>query len=173
MKYIVLALASAIRYDVSEGPTKVDFGEADDQVARRTLDDGGHWSNPLSWHDNGDDDEVVLTMLNGQLRDVPKLEYSDNVDKTTGAKDIYDKDGDGVEDNIWFHPDELDRFYKPAVFNPLEDMYNTRSGHLPGHRRKSQYEAEGEPTFGDDGLLFRSADFLANRRSAGDYDFKN
>ena len=65
MKYIVLALASAIKYDVSEGPTKADFGEADDQVARRSLDDAGNWSNPLSWHDDGTDDEVVLTMLDG------------------------------------------------------------------------------------------------------------
>merc|ERR1711939_727138 len=50
-------------------------------------------------------------------------------------------------------------------------MYNTQQGHLPGHRRKSQEDAE--PKFGSDGLLFRSNDFLANRNNAGEYDFKN
>ena len=77
MKFIALAVlafvstTSAIRYDESEGPTKVDLSENDDEVLARADDDGTKkWQkeNPLSWADEGDADETVLTMLDGTLR---------------------------------------------------------------------------------------------------------
>jgi len=46
---------------------------------------------------------------------------------------IRDEDGDGVEDNVHKTFWELDRFNKPAVFMPLEDLHNTHHGNLPGH----------------------------------------
>ena len=64
------AIASAIRYDASEGPTKVDMGELDQVVVNREHDIangfkyGGYgltaWHNPLSDADDGQDDESVL-----------------------------------------------------------------------------------------------------------------
>ena len=57
---VVTQLHADIRYAVSEGPTKVDLGEADDTVLPRELDDKGKWSNPLTWTDDGEDDEVIL-----------------------------------------------------------------------------------------------------------------
>ena len=48
-----------IRYAESEGPTKVDLGENDEDVMPRN----GHadWGNPLGWKDDGElDDSVVL-----------------------------------------------------------------------------------------------------------------
>ena len=53
------------KYAVSEGPTKVDFGEADHNVLPREFDVGNGkkfhgWTNPLSWTDNGEDDSVVI-----------------------------------------------------------------------------------------------------------------
>jgi len=53
------------KYAVSEGPTKVDFGEADNNVVPREFDvkNGAKfhgWTNPLSWTDNGEDDSVVI-----------------------------------------------------------------------------------------------------------------
>ena len=64
------------------------------------------------------------------------IPYNAGFDVAEHRKDIYDADGDGVEDNQWYHPDVLEKFYKPAVFNPLEDMYNTHHGNLPGHIQK-------------------------------------
>ena len=60
--------ASALRYAVSEGPTKVDFGEDDNNVLPREAVTAGEWSNPLAKTDDGLDDETVLTMLDGQVR---------------------------------------------------------------------------------------------------------
>ena len=45
-----------------------------------------------------------------------------------------DEDGDGVEDNVHFTSQELDRFYKPPVFGPADEMHNTQHGNLPGHK---------------------------------------
>jgi hypothetical protein len=59
--------------------------------------------------------------------------------------EIYDKDGDGVEDNIAFHHDELDEFYQPAVFGDVEDLYNTHHGNMPGHVQKEFDKLETEP----------------------------
>lgn len=46
---------------------------------------------------------------------------------------IYDEDGDGVEDNVHKTQDELDRFRKMVFSSSVEDMHNTRNGELPGH----------------------------------------
>jgi len=70
MKYTVyLALiASVSSYDVSEGPTKEDNGEADPSVVYRESDiENGKkksgWTNPLGWTDSGADDDTVLLAL--------------------------------------------------------------------------------------------------------------
>jgi iron uptake system EfeUOB component EfeO/EfeM len=53
------------RYDESEGPTKEDNGENDNVVVYRENDiENGKkksgWTNPLSWADDGNDDDTVL-----------------------------------------------------------------------------------------------------------------
>ena len=74
MKFILLAVgivqAAKLKYNTSEGPTKVDFGEADEVVVNREHDVangykyGGYgltaWHNPLADADNGQDDESIL-----------------------------------------------------------------------------------------------------------------
>ena len=59
-----------------------------------------------------------------------------------GYREIYDEDGDGVEDNVEKTRDELDRFYDPNVYGDAgdADIYNTHHGDMPGHVRKSEYE---------------------------------
>ena len=159
--FAVLALldqASAIRYDKSEGPTKVDFGENDDHkgVLTRADDDGTtKWQkeNPIGWTDDGEDDGVVLTMTDGSLLNVSALiqlqrphhhhhrHVTDALTMIDGTmRPIYDEDGDGVEDNVKKTRDELDRFYDPAVFGVAEDIHNTHHGNLPGHVRRAEYE---------------------------------
>ena len=81
MKFALLAAialigqTSAIRYEESEGPTKVDLGEDDPNVVGRADDSSdpkvlSKWKkdNPLEWQDEGDADETVLTMTDGSLR---------------------------------------------------------------------------------------------------------
>ena len=63
-----------------------------------------------------------------------------------GNNDITDKDGDGVEDNIYWVSSEYDKFYKPAVFGISEDIYNTHHGNLPGHRQAEHDAIESEPS---------------------------
>ena len=69
MKFALIALiATVAAYDVSEGPTKVDLGEADSAVVMREIDTGNGvkfsgWNNPLAWTDDGTDDEDVLPQL--------------------------------------------------------------------------------------------------------------
>ena len=72
-----LALAAQavnVKYDESEGPTKVDLGEDDLKIMDRADDNSdpkvGKWQkeNPLTWQDGGDADETVLTMLDGTLK---------------------------------------------------------------------------------------------------------
>ena len=46
---------------------------------------------------------------------------------------IYDEDGDGVEDNVEKTYDELDDFYYPNQFGPVDEINNTHHGNLPGH----------------------------------------
>lgn len=150
---------TAIKYDKSEGPTKVDLGEDDPNVVERADDSSNpkdaKWKkeNPLSWTDDGDDDHVVLTMLDGSLletgyRETKKfsshhMSFGSVLTMVDGSmRPIYDEDGDGVEDNVKKTREELDRFYEPAVFHPAEDIHNTHHGNLPGHVRKAEYEAE-------------------------------
>ena len=54
-----MSQASAIEYDASEGPTKADYGEHDDEatVIREDRSKNG-WVNPLSLTDDGADDEM-------------------------------------------------------------------------------------------------------------------
>ena len=61
-------------------------------------------------------------------------------------RDIYDEDGDGIEDNIAFTADQTDKFYLPNRFFPTEHVYNTRHGGLPGFRQKVFFEGQSEPT---------------------------
>ena len=74
MKFISVAVIalianiSAIQYAESEGPTKADLGEADETVLPRTLDAAGKWSNPLGWHDDGADDDTILTQLDTEKK---------------------------------------------------------------------------------------------------------
>ena len=68
----LVAQGAKLTYKDSEGPTKVDLGENDDHkgVLTRADDDGtAKWQkeNPLGWTDDGEDDAVVLTMLDGSL----------------------------------------------------------------------------------------------------------
>ena len=58
-----------------------------------------------------------------------------------GKRQIYDLDGDGVEDNVKRTRDELDDFYYPNQFGDAgDDIYNTHHGNLPGHLRLEEYE---------------------------------
>ncbi len=62
---ILLQHKAQIRYDESEGPTKVDLGELDQVVVNRESDVGNGfkyhgWHNPLADADEGEDDERVL-----------------------------------------------------------------------------------------------------------------
>ena len=65
--------------------------------------------------------------------------------KNTYGQEIYDEDGDGVEDNLRYTHHELDKFYKPNNFFPTEDLYNTRHGNLPGHVQRYWYKKQEEP----------------------------
>lgn len=54
---------------------------------------------------------------------------------------IYDADGDGIEDNMKLSSEQLDAFYKPNFFGaPIEHIFNTRHGNLPGERNKYFYD---------------------------------
>ena len=166
MKFITIAAlalvgqASAVKYADSEGPTKMDLGEDDAKVVDRADDSGDKdWikENPLSWADDGEDDPVILTMLDGSLRAASAKHHKKRHHQHSfgsvltmvdgSMRPIYDEDGDGVEDNVKKTRDELDRFYEPAVFHPAEDIYNTQHGNLPGHIRKAEYEVEPVETF--------------------------
>ena len=57
--------SSLLQYAESEGPTKVDLGDADFTVVYREKDISNGkkfsgWTNPLGWTDDGKDDENVL-----------------------------------------------------------------------------------------------------------------
>ena len=84
--------------------------------------------------------EDLMTL---QTQDLHDKEWKD----ATGAfgQDIYDEDGDGVEDNVKFTHKQLDKFYKPNNFFPTENLYNTRHGNLPGHIQAYYYRGQSEP----------------------------
>ena len=131
------AMAVQLRYDEAEGPTKADNGESDETVvprySKKELKKLG-WVHPHQRLDDGNDDDTVLTMMNGQMLKITK-------------RRIYDADGDGVEDNVDKTRDELDRFYHPFAFGVAEEINNTHHGNLPGHVRKE--EEEQEPVYND------------------------
>jgi hypothetical protein len=54
------------------------------------------------------------------------------------GRDINDKDGDGVEDNVGKSQDELDRFRKKVFGSEIEEMHNTHNGEFPGHTRAGE-----------------------------------
>lgn len=60
-----------------------------------------------------------------------------------GNNEIYDADGDGVEDNVsdGWQSWKFDKFYLPAVFHEVEDINNTHHGNLPGMLQK-EFEDE-------------------------------
>ena len=123
---------------------KPDYGEDDPDVLPR--DGLPKWGNPLHWKDDGNDDDVVVTQTDGSDI-VIRRNIDDLVSRSLMQREIYDADGDGVEDNIHKTYDELDRFYIPNRYFPSEDIYNTHHGNLPGHVRKSEYE--GPPEYWD------------------------
>ena len=84
--------------------------------------------------------EDLMTL---QTQDLHGKEWKD----ATGAfgQEIYDEDGDGVEDNVKFTHKQLDKFYKPNNFFPTENLYNTRHGNLPGHIQAYYYRGQDEP----------------------------
>ena len=57
-----------VRYEEGEGPTKADNGDSDFSVVNREADinekseHASGWTNPLSWTDNGEDDDLVVNM---------------------------------------------------------------------------------------------------------------
>ena len=62
-----------MRYDQSEGPTKVDNGELDQVVVNREHDIAngykyGGWHNPLMDADGGADDETVVLQIKSSMR---------------------------------------------------------------------------------------------------------
>ena len=64
-----------------------------------------------------------------------------------GKNRIYDKDGDGVEDNVEKTSAELDEYYDPAVYGWVEDLQNTHHGNMPGHISMEFDLAESEPKY--------------------------
>lgn len=132
----LLAVASAhkltTRYAVSEGPTKVDLGENDNDVLSRNGNE--QYGNPLEYNDSGAGDDTVVLQTDGTAIVLHHVK-----------REIYDEDGDGVEDNVEKTRAELDRFYIPNNFYPTEDIFNTHHGNMPGHIRKEEYQ--GAPTY--------------------------
>ena len=70
-----------------------------------------------------------------------QMEYPQFAKVKPHRRRIIDEDGDGVEDNIKLSSEQLDKFYLPNVFGaPIEHIYNTRHGNLPGERNKYFYD---------------------------------
>lgn len=49
-----------VQYDESEGPTKADNGQNDNLILNRAAWGAIGWTNPLSWKDDGSDDDLVV-----------------------------------------------------------------------------------------------------------------
>jgi len=63
-----IKLRMYMQYDEAEGPTKEDNGELDNVVVYREDDvkngeKKSGWTNPLSWEDEGQDDDTVLAQI--------------------------------------------------------------------------------------------------------------
>ena len=89
--FALLAVASAhklsSRYAESEGPTKVDLGENDYDVLARNGNE--NYGNPLEYNDSGASDDTVVLQTDGTAIVLHRVK-----------REIYDEDGDGVEDNV-------------------------------------------------------------------------
>jgi hypothetical protein len=93
MKYtlaITLLLASVSAFDVAEGPTKADNGEADPGVVGREHDiangvKASGWTNPLGWADDGAGDESVLLQMHRNKRD----EYDGDTNTVSQYDDMH------------------------------------------------------------------------------------
>ena len=71
----------------------------------------------------------------------------------------WDMDYDGVSDNRKLTLAELDTFYWPQVFGPVDDVLsNTHHGNLPGHTDWEQHDREAEP-------LDRSFELVKKKRN--------
>jgi hypothetical protein len=75
-----------LQYDEAEGPTKEDNGEADEVVVFRESDiENGKkfsgWTNPLSWTDEGADDETVLVQQKYDEAEGPTKEDNGELDQ--------------------------------------------------------------------------------------------
>ena len=74
---------AGVRYEESGFPTKVDMGEGDEYEINREADLNGHkdkssgWTNPLSWEDDGTDDDAILNMGydTSKLKDKETITY--------------------------------------------------------------------------------------------------
>ena len=109
-------------YDVAEGPTKVDFGESDDQAAMPEADVANGkkfsgWTNPLGWTDSGEDDESVLLGIRNQksAKDLMliNLKKPDNLDGDPDTVSDYDAHKNPTE-------------HKPSLENFLQKPTKTR-----------------------------------------------
>ena len=87
---------------------------------------------------NGPEDLIAI-----QTQDLDNKEYKEAFH--SNGQEIYDEDGDGVEDNKHLTHKQLDKFYKPNNFFPTEHIYNTRHGNLPGHIQAYYYRGQSEP----------------------------
>jgi hypothetical protein len=74
------------KYEESDFPTKVDLGDGDDLIINREHDIANGWkvsgwTNPLSWEDDGTDDDGILNLGydTNKLKDKEdKLKYGEN-----------------------------------------------------------------------------------------------
>ena len=98
--------------------------------------------------DNLYDKEFIQTDATNQSKlslYIKWIESPEELDETAGSlynlgqREIYDEDGDGIQDLAWKLPNyhELDKFYMPRVYGVVEDLHNTHWGGLPGHPEKS------------------------------------
>ena len=138
MKYINLAIfcliastnAIKLSFDESEGPTKADKGESDDQVLHASSldhDKGVKWTNPLNWKDDGTDDDKVLTQSDGSLIVLKSTRGSETMPDLRAHLE---------------HHNDLDNFYHPAVYGIVEDIYNTHHLELPLSKPPSHNDEE-------------------------------
>ena len=135
--------AIKIKYDEAEGPTKADKGENDDQVLHASSLDhnkGVKWTNPLHWHDDGTDDDKVLTQSDGSLivlKSTKDEKTGDDKKKKDGKKEFI-TDVHDVK-----HNEEYDKYFNPNVYRaPIEDIFNTHHGNLPNHTPASHNDTQ-------------------------------
>jgi len=143
-----------LQYDESEGPTKEDNGENDNVVVYRENDikNGGKfsgWSNPLSWADNGNDDDVVLAQILLQQRAENMARYAESEGPT--------KEDNGENDNVVvYRENDIKNGGKFSGWsNPLSWADNGNDDDVVLTQQKSQlrYDESEGPTKEDNGEL--------------------